>query len=160
MRSSSRAACRPQRACRVPDAARVRRFSIGLALALAACAPPDGPQPIAWDREPCAHCRMLISDPSHAAQLVTQDGEFLSFDDPGCLLSALAAQEPRVRALWFHHAREERWLDAAHVAFETGARTPMGFGLAAVDAGAPGALTLEAARARIAAGRAPAEPRP
>lgn len=120
-------------------------------LALAACGPAAGPQPIAWDREPCAHCRMLIGEPRFAAQLTTVDGDVRSFDDPGCLLAALASGDPRVRALWFHHVREDRWLDAAHVAFEEGARTPMGYGLGAVDAGPPGALSLDEARARVAA---------
>ena len=93
---------------------------------------------------------MLISEPRFAAQLETQDGEIQSFDDPGCLLAALATRSPSVRALWFHHVREDRWLDAAHVAFEETERTPMGYGLGAVDAGTPGALSLDEARARVA----------
>ncbi len=125
------------------------------ALAVAACTPADGPQPIVYDREPCSHCRMLISEPRFAAQLETQDGEIRSFDDPGCLLAALAAQSGGVRALWFHHLHEDRWLDAAQVAFQKTERTPMGYGLAAVAAGTPGALSLEQARARVAEHDAP-----
>jgi len=120
--------------------------------ALAACGSPEGPQPIAWDREPCAHCHMLISDPRFAAQLHTQDGEVESFDDPGCLLARLEAREPSVRALWFHHVREERWIPGSEVAFERAERTPMDFGLGAVDAGTPGALSIEQARTQVAAG--------
>ena len=128
----------------------VRRELALVGLVVAACGPADGPQPIVYDREPCAHCRMLISEPRFAAQLQTQDGEVESFDDPGCLLAVLAARSPRVRALWFHHVHEDRWLDAAHVAFEEMERTPMGYGLGAVAAGTPRALSLEEARARIA----------
>jgi copper chaperone NosL len=120
-----------------------------LALALA-CGRGEGPQPIVWDREPCAHCRMLISEPRFAAQLETASGEVQSFDDPGCLLSALDAGGPRAHRLWFHHVREDRWLDAASVAFEPASDSPMGFGLGAVDAGAPGALSLDEARRRVA----------
>jgi len=137
----------------------LRRLAL-LALALAACGRESGPQPIAFDREACAHCRMLISDPRFAAQLETQDGEVRSFDDPGCLLAELAARAPAVRTLWFHHLREDRWLDGAHVAFVETERTPMGYGLGAVDAGAPGALTLEQARARVAERAASLERRP
>jgi hypothetical protein len=46
--------------------------------------------------------------------------------------------------------REDRWLDAASVAFEPASDSPMGFGLGAVDAGAPGALSLDEARRRVA----------
>jgi len=92
---------------------------------------------------------MLISEPRFAAQLETRGGEIQSFDDPGCLLSALATRSGSVRALWFHHVREDRWLDAAHVAFEEAERTPMGYGFGAVAAGTPGALSLDEARARV-----------
>ena len=136
-----------------------RRLAL-LALALAACGPAGAPQPIAYDREPCAHCRMLISEPRFAAQLETQDGEIRSFDDPGCLLAELATHPEGYRALWFHHVREDRWLDAAHVAFEAAERTPMGYGLGAVDAGTKGALSLDQARARVAERSAGPEARP
>jgi copper chaperone NosL len=133
-----------------------RRVSAGLALAcawaLAACGLPEGPQPIVWDREPCTHCRMLISDPHFAAQLHTADGTVASFDDPGCLLAYVQAREPQVHALWFHHVSEDRWIPGSAVGFERAGRTPMDFGLGAVDAGTPGALSLEQAQAGIAAG--------
>jgi copper chaperone NosL len=119
----------------------------------AACRLPDGPQPIAYDREACAHCRMLIGDPHFAAQLQTQDGEVRSYDDPGCLIADLTQRAPRVHALWFHHLREERWLDGDHVGFVETARSPMGYRLGAVEAGAPGALSLAEAGARVAARR-------
>jgi copper chaperone NosL len=122
---------------------------IALALALGACGPPDGPQPIAWDREACAHCRMLISDPAFAAQLHLADGGVESFDDPGCLLARLDAQQARVHALWFRHLREDRWLPGDRVAFVRVAPTPMDFGLGAVDPDTPGAIPLEAARAEL-----------
>lgn len=135
------------------DPRRPLRFALlALAAALAACGPPDGPQPIVWDREPCAHCRMLISDPAFAAQLHLDDGTVESFDDPGCLFARVAARQPRVHALWFHHVREDRWLRGDAVAFERVAPTPMDFGLGAVDAGTPGALPFEAARAQVLAG--------
>jgi hypothetical protein len=96
---------------------------------------------------------MLISDPAYAAQLETADGEVASFDDPGCLLAALVAH-PNPRVLWFHHTREERWLAGNEVGFVRVAHTPMGYGLAAVGADEPGALSLEEARALVAADRA------
>ncbi len=125
------------------------RAGLAAAALLAACGPAQGPEPIAWDREPCAHCRMLISDPAFAAQLRADDGSVESFDDPGCLLAGMGERRPR--EIWFHHLREERWIPGDRVAFLPVPQTPMGYGLGAVDAGTEGAEDLEAARARVAA---------
>lgn len=106
-----------------------------LALFLLACAArAGGPRPIAWDREACAHCHMLVGDPRTAAQIDLGDGEALSFDDPGCLFAYLEAHHPQGATLWFHHRSQERWLRGDAVAFVDG-RTPMGYGKVAVDPG-------------------------
>ena len=111
----------------------------------------SGPQPVAWDHEACAHCRMLVSEPAFAAQIV-EPRRALHFDDPGCLLAHLGAGTV-ASELWFHHHRpgEDRWLRGDRVGFRPVARTPMGYGLAADDAGAPGTMTLEEARRQVAA---------
>jgi copper chaperone NosL len=129
--------------------ARLARAVLVAAL-LAACGRSSQPAPIAFDREPCAHCRMLISDPAYAAQLESAEGEVESFDDPGCLLAVLDAH-PDPRAVWFHHVREARWLAGGEVGFVRVPHTPMGYGLGAVAADEPGALSLEEARALVAA---------
>ena len=139
--------------------ARRLAHAAAVALVVIACQPAEGPQPIAYDRQSCAHCHMLISEPRFAAQLHTEDGAVESFDDPGCLLEAIDVGSPAVRALWFHHVREDRWLDGAHVAFEDAGQTPMGYGLGAVDAGTAGAVSLDEARARVTARRAQPESR-
>jgi hypothetical protein len=123
--------------------------SLLLGLAALACGRPDGPRAIVWDREPCAHCHMLISAPAFAAQLETGDGDLPAFDDPGCLLAYLAEHGAGVRRIWFHHSKEDRWLDGDQVAFVRVPRTPMGYGLAAVDAGTPGSLSLAEAKAVV-----------
>jgi len=110
---------------------------------------PDGVQPIEWHRQACAHCQMLLGEPAHAAQLITTDGDVLGFDDPGCALRYLEERRPTVHRLWFHHGTADRWLTDREVAFTTGASTPMGFGLLAVERGTPGAIDLAAARARV-----------
>jgi hypothetical protein len=106
---------------------------------------PDGVQAIEWNRQPCAHCQMLVGDPRHAAQLITADGDVLSFDDPGCALRYLEQHHPTVHRLWFHHATAERWIPVDHVGFVVGGTTPMGSGLLAVERDAPNALDLTAA---------------
>lgn len=112
---------------------------------------PEAVQPIAWDRQPCAHCQMLIGEPRSAAQLITTDGDVRSFDDPGCALRYLAEAQPTLHRMWFRHAHHDRWIPLAEVGFLTGGTTPMGTGLLAVEASQPGALDVAAARARLAA---------
>jgi hypothetical protein len=92
---------------------------------------------------------MLISDPAFAAQLRTEQGETLSFDDPGCLLRYRQEHAPAVRAAWFHHLREDRWIPESNVAFVRVPETPMNFGLGAVESGAPGSISLSDAEARV-----------
>ncbi len=112
---------------------------------------PQGPQPIVWDKEACAHCRMAISAPAYAAQLQTRDGGILDFDDPGCLLAYVAEHAPAVHAIYFHAAQADRWLSREETAFLPVARTPMAYDLAAVPAGTAGALPYAAALRQVLA---------
>jgi len=116
--------------------------------------PLDGPVPVAWDRQPCAHCAMHLGEPGFAVQAHTADGTVLFFDDPGCYFAYRHANALATHVVWFHHVREDRWLRDSAVAFTPVGESPMGWNLGAVDAGTPGALTLEAAQALVSADRA------
>ncbi len=108
--------------------------------------PPGSVQPIAWNRESCAHCRMLIGDPAYAAQIITEDGDVLSFDDPGCAARYLRERRPRVHRAWFHAGRGDAWLPLAEVGFVPATASPMGSNVMAVPKATPGAIPLEALR--------------
>lgn len=138
----------------MPEASRVRALAAlagalvlaGLVLAVVrAQAPPSGPEPVAWNHTSCSRCRMLVGDPGFAAQLHTADGVVHHFDDPGCLLLFESELRAPARAVWLHHRDEERWLTREQAGFAAAEPTPMGYGLAAVDVGEPGALEWEAA---------------
>jgi hypothetical protein len=131
-----------------------RRVLVLAWCALACRAIPDAPTAIAYDREACAHCHMLIGDPRYAVQLVTAAGDVLDFDDPGCALRYVAEARPAIHRLWFRDARRDRWIAASEVRFARGADTPMGSGLAASDAALAGGLDLEHATALVS-GRVP-----
>jgi copper chaperone NosL len=117
----------------------------------------DGPVPIVWDREVCAHCRMHIGVPGFAAQLQTRGGEVLDFDDPGCLFDYLERNRPAIAHLYFHHHSADRWLDERHAYFVHQSPSPMGYGLAAADASEAGSIDLNAARAAVRNGHVQAE---
>jgi copper chaperone NosL len=104
---------------------------------------PDEVQPIAWNAEACAHCKMLIGDPAYAAQIITDDGDVLSFDDPGCAARYLRERAPHVHRAWFHAGRGDRWIPLAEVGFVPAQGSPMGSNMIAVPRTTPGAVGLE-----------------
>jgi copper chaperone NosL len=109
--------------------------------------PPDGPTEPTWSRTPCARCGMLVGEPAFAAQLHTPAGDMRFFDDVGCLLLYAAERPDHEAAAWFHHLREPRWIPAHSAGFVSAGGTPMGYGLGAVEAGEPGAISRAAALA-------------
>lgn len=140
----------------------MRRFAVGFALVAALTGfvalfrylarPPAGPVEPSWDRTACAHCRMHLSEPAFAAQLQLASGELLFFDDPGCLFAWRAAASPADSAggiAYFHRHDGAGWLAEHEAAFASLTPTPMGWGLAAVPATAPGAISVADAERRV-----------
>ena len=80
----------------------------------------------------------------------TKDGRVHAFDDPGCLFVFLGEQQPDVHTIFFRHHRENRWIPRDRVGFVPAEKTPMGFGLAAVDATERDAIDFDQARQRCA----------
>ncbi len=117
---------------------------------------PSSPVDIVWDKEACAHCHMHVGEPRFAAQLQTQEGDILNFDDPGCLLRFQAEQNRTVHAIYFHHHSEDRWLPHRTTVFVPVEPTPMGYNLGAAELGVVGALSyVEATRRVVASGATP-----
>ncbi|MCA9553944.1 MAG: thioredoxin family protein [Myxococcales bacterium] len=79
-------------------------LSLLAVVALACTSAEPVPRSPHWNKDGCAHCRMAISDPAAAAQLVGSGGLIRHYDDLGCLLANRVAHpelaEPfHVRAL-------------------------------------------------------------
>ena len=134
-----------------------RRGRIGallLALVVPACSAP-APGVIHYDVDACDRCRMTISDPSFAAQLVMRTGKVYRFDDPGCLLSFMASDHVRdadVHSAWLNdHAHPEALLPAGEAIFVVSdrIRAPMNGGVAAFRSRADAAALQSEAGGRI-----------
>ena len=100
------------------------------------------PQPAALDarNDQCANCRMAVSAPRFAAQLVAPGEEPRFFDDLGCLRDWLRAHPtpPRGAVAYVADHRTGAWVRAAAAAYARvpGLATPMGSELVAhQDAG-------------------------
>lgn len=132
-----------------------------VAMPLAGCFEPEtGPVDIAWDRDSCELCRMLISDPKFAAQVRGGPSHKIhKFDDIGCAITWLNdkpwAGDPKTE-IWVAEQNSTRaamhWLDARKVRFIAGAMTPMNYGFAAVAGDAAAALTFEQVADRVLKG--------
>lgn len=128
-----------------------RRRMLGLGLAFlvtAACEKLDTPSDPVWGKEPCAHCRMLVSERRFAAQAVA-NGERRYFDDIGCLV--LWSAEHRTDKAWVRDAEGNRWLEAASARYASGARTPMDFGFEGRAPETEGTLGFQEMRATVLA---------
>lgn len=100
------------------------------------CSQPT-PGVIHYDSDACDHCRMTISDPAFAAQVVTRTGKVYRFDDPKCLVSFVAAghvDPSAIHSIWMNdHAHPDTLVDATHAVFVVSERlrAPMNGGMAA-----------------------------
>jgi copper chaperone NosL len=102
-----------------------------LATLLASACPRGEPSPAKLDprTEACAFCRMAVSDPRSAAQLVAPGEEPLFFDDIGCLRGRLAASPPpRGAAAFVADHRTGAWVRAERAVYthQPAVETPMG----------------------------------
>ncbi|SEL60031.1 nitrous oxide reductase accessory protein NosL [Parapedobacter koreensis] len=61
-----------------------------LAFGLLACGS-DGPKPINFGKDQCAHCRMTVSDARFGTQLATKKGRAYIFDDAQCMVAFIQA---------------------------------------------------------------------
>ena len=115
------------------------------AVAAVACKPSDAPAEPVWGKEPCAHCKMLVSDKRYAAQVIDDSGEHRFFDDIGCMVLWMDARQPPSRA-WVRESTTGAWLDARTARYARGARTPMDFGF---EARTGGEIAFEGVRAAV-----------
>lgn len=107
----------------------------GFALLLAACGARE-PLPLAVDtrNDQCASCRMAVSDPRFAAQIVAPGEEPRFFDDLGCLRDTLKEKPLSADAIVFvADHRTGVFVRAAGATFTRveGLATPMGSHLVA-----------------------------
>jgi len=146
---------------RAPLARALGMFLTLLLAAVVACTsePEHGPGEVTWDRDACELCRMVISDRRFAVQVRDAHRQRLHrFDDLGCALLWLDGQlegredaEGGFTELWVRDVRGEQWIDGTQVAFSTGYKTPMGYGIHTATEASTEGMSLHEVRERIQA---------
>ena len=115
----------------------------------------DGPgyPEIRYGSEACARCWMVIDDARFAAAWIDSSGEEVHFDDIGC--AALEAAERALESgarIFVHDFTTQGWLDgrtAGYVLSPASIRTPMAYGLAAVQDRAAAEALARRAEGRV-----------
>ena len=123
------------------------------ALLLGACDSDAGPAEVKLGRDVCEMCGMIISDPRFITELRLADGKLHKFDDVGDAVNWLSSNcktLAEVKEFWvMDSANGKAWLDA-RAAYYRSAETPMNYGYGAIAAAAPGAISFDDMRARVA----------
>lgn len=98
--------------------------------------PGEGPEAIAYGRDTCARCRMIISRPGFAGELRDARGVLTKYDDVGCLLQAMIAQHGEMPGAWVEDSAGGALVPllGATLVRVPAEHTPMGHGIVAFAA--------------------------
>ena len=108
-----------------------------LCLSLSACN--QGPEPISYGKDACAHCKMSIMDDKFAAEIITAKGKIHKFDAIECMIDFIQdIQEinvPEASFLAMNMAQPGNFIDAKKAYFlkDKAFKSPMGGNLAAFE---------------------------
>lgn len=110
--------------------------AILVAASAAACAGgPPSPATLDQGHENCSYCRMVVSNPRFAGQIVDRGGEPLFFDDLGCLRDYihLGRSVPDGAVVYVADHRTGAWVPGSRAVFTSvpDLSTPMGGGIIA-----------------------------
>ncbi len=94
------------------------------------------PQEIDYGRDLCTFCKMAITDPRYAAEIVTQKGRVYKFDSIECMIAATlngTVNPSDVKAYWVKDWQTQKWIqaDKAYYLQSTKLRSPMGLNISA-----------------------------
>jgi copper chaperone NosL len=108
-------------------------------------APASGPEAIAYGRDACARCRMIVSQPGFGGEVRDVRGALAKYDDVGCMLDAMRTHRGPMPEAWVedHAGGGFVSLLAASLVRAPGVATPMGHGVVAfADASAARAFAV------------------
>ena len=87
-----------------------------------------------FPEDECSNCRMSVSNPAFASEIISQENEVFKFDDLACLEKFRKKRnEVKIAAIFLKDYESKQWLRYENsVMIQTGIETPMGSGRIAV----------------------------
>jgi len=112
------------------------KTAVGLILIVLMSACSQEPAEIHYGSDECAHCKMMITDPHFASQIVTEKGKAIKFDAIECMAvyHRNHSEELKGAKLWVNNYNKHgQWLMAPNVQFVKSevVNSPMGESLLA-----------------------------
>ncbi len=112
-------------------------LTIGVLLSFSACEREVSTElkKVHWDRDMCERCKMVVSDRTHAVQVINmKTGRSYMFDDIGCTILWFDDEKiewaPQAK-IWITDVVTGKWTDARTALYDTNNITPMAYGFAA-----------------------------
>lgn len=108
-----------------------------ICLSLSACN--QGPEPISYGKDACAHCKMSIMDDKFAAEIITAKGKIYKFDAIECMTDFIQENQeinvPEASFLAMNMVQPGNFIDAKKAYFlkDKAFKSPMGGNLAAFE---------------------------
>jgi len=99
----------------------------------------SNPEPINYGHDECDFCRMLITDNRYGAELITDKGKVVKFDEAGCMIEYAMVKnligDANQKFLVTDFASPETFMNAANAFFahNENFRSPMGLNVTAFD---------------------------
>ncbi len=113
------------------------------------------PVKFVYDRTVCEECKMAISDPRYAAEVIEPNGKAHFFDDPACAILWLSKRPNigKVR-IWVKDVKTLKWIEADKAHWIYGdPHTPMGYGYAATASPVKKALDWDTVKKYVLIGK-------
>lgn len=92
------------------------------------------PQPLVAGKDECYFCKMPVADLKFGAEIITTKGKFYKFDDTGCMISFLKANElEQIKEIFtVDYSASQKLLNVKEAIFliSENLRTPMNSGIA------------------------------
>ncbi len=105
-------------------------------------------------------CKMIITDTTHAAEVVAPNGNTWFFDDPGCMILWLEDKPFKTQAtLWVKAVDTGKWIDAKKAWYTRTDNTPMHYGFGARETKSEGLISFEEMRLKMLRGENLTDPR-
>lgn len=101
---------------------------------MAGCSPAKDAPVELFPEDMCSSCRMSVSDPAYASEIITSRGEVLKFDDLRCLENYRKAH-PEIAGdrIYLKDVDTKEWMGFDKgILVRTSMNTPMGSGIVAV----------------------------